>query len=152
MSPYALDPIRAVGPVRLVLTTFPSRETALAAVTEAVEGRLAACGNVLPAESRYFWKGRVEAQSEAVVVFKTVPKKVGALFEFLGRTHPYEVPEVVEVDVPRVDPRYLAYLSATLEPDAPPPPLGGLTRRRARRGRAVRRPRRTRAPRRRRSR
>lgn len=52
MSPYSLEPIRAVGPVRLVIATYPSREAALAAVTTAVERRLAACGNVLPAESR----------------------------------------------------------------------------------------------------
>jgi periplasmic divalent cation tolerance protein len=131
VSPYSLEPIRAVGPVRLVLTTYPSRAAALAAVTSAVERRLAACGNVVAAESRYLWKGQVEAQEEALVVFKTVPKKVGALFEFLGSTHPYEVPEIVEIDVPRVDPRYLRYLSATLDQDAPPPPLGGGSMRRA---------------------
>ncbi|MCI4342899.1 MAG: divalent-cation tolerance protein CutA [Thermoplasmata archaeon] len=131
MSPYSLEPIRAVGPVRLVLTTYPSRTAALAAVTAAVERRLAACGNVGAVESRYLWKGRVESHEEAMVVFKTVPKKVGALFEFLGSTHPYEVPEILEIDVPRVDPRYLRYLSATLDRDAPPPPLGGGTRRRA---------------------
>jgi periplasmic divalent cation tolerance protein len=131
VSPYSLDPIRAVGPVRLVLTTYPSRAAALTAVTTAVERRLAACGNVLAADSRYLWKGRVESQEEAVVIFKTVPKKVGALFEFLGSTHPYDVPEIVEVDVPRVDPRYLRYLSLTLDHDAPPPPLGGGPIRRA---------------------
>jgi len=131
VSPYSLEPIRAVGPVRLVLTTYPSRAAALAAVTLAVERHLAACGNVVAVESRYFWKGRVEAHEEAMVVFKTVPKKVGALFECLGSTHPYEVPEIIEVDVPRVDPRYLRYLSATLDHDAAPPPLGGGTRRRA---------------------
>jgi periplasmic divalent cation tolerance protein len=140
VSPYSLEPIRAVGPVRLVLTTYPSPEAAARAVTGAVERRLAACGNILPAESRYLWRGRVETHAEAVVLFKTVPKKVGALFDFLRTTHPYQVPEIVELDVPRVDDRYLRYLSQTLDPDAAPPPLGGgLTRRegpRAREGRA----------------
>jgi periplasmic divalent cation tolerance protein len=131
MSPYSLEPIRAVGPVRVVLCTYPSREAALAAVTTAVERHLAVSGNVVPAESRYLWRGRVEARTEAVVFFKTVPKKVGALFEFLGSTHPYEVPSILEVDIPRVDPRYLRYLSVTLDHDAPPPPLGGGSRRRA---------------------
>jgi periplasmic divalent cation tolerance protein len=147
VSPYSLEPIRAVGPVRLVLSTYPSRDAALAAVSAAVERRLAACGNVVAAESRYLWRGRVEAQTEALVVFKTVPKKVGALFEFLGSTHPYEVPEIVEVDVPRVDPRYLRYLSVALDPDAAPPPLGGgLIRREGPRARGARAPARTRGP------
>ncbi len=50
--------------------------------------------------------------------------------------------------------RYLRYLSLTIDPDAPPPPLGrtGSTRREAPRARAARVPGRTRAPRRRRSR
>lgn len=148
MSPYSLEPIRAVGPVRLVMATYPSREAALAAVTAAVERRLAACGNILSAESRYLWRGRVEAHTEALVLFKTVPKKVGALFEFLGATHPYDVPEIVEVDVPRVDPRYLRYLSLELDQDAAPPPLGGgLMRRGGRRDRAAPDPGRTRGPR-----
>jgi periplasmic divalent cation tolerance protein len=152
VSPYALDPIRAVGPVRLVLSTFPSRDAALTAVTTAVERRLAACGNVVPIESRYLRHGRVESQSEALVVFKTIPKKVGALFEFLGTTHPYELPEIIEVDVPRVDPRYLRYLSQTLDRDPAPPPLGGgLRRREGPRARGAPTPRRTRGPRHRRS-
>jgi periplasmic divalent cation tolerance protein len=147
VSPYSIEPIRAVGPVRLVIVTYPSHDAAVAAVTAAVERRLAACGNILPAESRYLWRGRVEAHSEAFVVFKTVPKKVGALFEFLGSGHPYSVPEIVEVDVPRVDPRYLRYLSLTLDQDAPPPPLGGgFIRREAPRARAARDPGRTRGP------
>jgi periplasmic divalent cation tolerance protein len=147
VSPYSLDPIRAVGPVRLVISAYPSRDAALAAVSTAVERRLAACGNILPAESRYLFRGRVESRTEALVVFKTVPKKVGALFEFLGKNHPYEVPEIVEVDVPRVDPRYLRYLSVTLDPVPVPTPMGaGLIRREEPPARGVRAPPRTRGP------
>jgi len=147
VSPYSIEPIRAVGPVRLVLATYPSREAALAAVTSALERRLAAVGQVIATDSRSLSRGRVEARSGALVVLRTVPKKVGALFEFLGSTHPSEVPEIVEVDVPRVDPRYLRYLSATLDQDSAPPPLaGGLTRREGPRVRGARAPPRTRGP------
>ena len=65
------------------------------------------------------------AEDEVLVVFKTVPKRVGALFESPRRTHPYDVPEMIELDVPRVDPPYLRYLAETLDADSPPPPLGG---------------------------
>jgi hypothetical protein len=61
--------------------------------------------------------------------------------------HPYDVPEVAELDVPRVGGAYLRYLAVTLDPASPPPPLGGgATRRGARRARGARSPRRTRAP------
>jgi periplasmic divalent cation tolerance protein len=153
MSPYPLDPVRAVGPLRVVVTNYPNERDALEAVGRVLERRLAACANVLPASSRYWWKGTVESSNESVVLFKTVPKRVGALFAFLKETHPYEVPEIIELDVPRVDPAYLRYLAETLDRASPPPPLGGgLMRPAARRVPGARPPGRTRAPHRRRSR
>jgi periplasmic divalent cation tolerance protein len=153
MSPYPLDPAEARGPMRLVLTSYPSRDDALRAVDAVLARRLAACANLVPIDSRYWWKDRVESTGETLVLFKTVPKRVGALFRLLKETHPYAVPEVVEIDVPRAEPGYLRYLAATLDPDAPPPPLGGGTiRPAAPRGRGARAPGRTRAPHRRRSR
>jgi periplasmic divalent cation tolerance protein len=151
MSPYPLDPVRAVGPMRLVVTTYPSRDAALAAVEVALRKKLAACANIVPAHSRYWWKGRLESADEAMVFFKTVPKRVGALFRYLETSHPYDVPEVAEIDVPRVGNGYLRYLAGTLDPSSPPPPMGGgTTRSEARRGRGARSPPRTRAPHRRR--
>jgi periplasmic divalent cation tolerance protein len=153
VSPYPLEPARSMGPMRLVVTTFPSREAALRAVEGVLTGHLAACANIVDTHSRYWWKGRVESADEALVLFKTVPKRVGALFRYLEVNHPYDVPEVAEVDVPRVGSAYLRYLAATLDPESPPPPWGGgPTRSGARRGRGARAPRRTRGPHRRRSR
>jgi len=147
MSPYPMDVAHAVGPVRLVLSTYPSRESALRAVNGAVERRLAACGTLLEAESRYWWKGSVVSAPELLVMFKTVPKRVGALFAFLQATHPYDVPEILEIDVPRVGAGYLTYLARTIDVTAPPPPLGGgsTRRREVPRGREARVPGRTRA-------
>ncbi len=146
MSPYPLEPARSLGPMRLVLTTYPSREAALSAAHAALRAELAACANIVPVSSRYWWKGRLESADEALVLFKTAPKRVGALFRFLETNHPYEVPEIVEVDVPRVGAAYLRYLAATLDPESPPPPMGGgAMRRGARRARGAPRPGRTRA-------
>lgn len=148
MSPYPLDPVAAVGPLRLVLSAFPDDPSAARAVDAALAGRLAACANRWPVGSTYWWKGKVERTSEVLVLFKTAPKHVGALFALLARLHPYDVPEIVEVDVPRVHPPYLAYLAETIDPHAPPAPWGGgtvaPTRRGSPRARAARAPGRTR--------
>jgi len=154
VTPFPLEPVRSLGPMRVVVTTFPSREAAVAAVDAVLGKELAACANIVPAHSRYWWKGRLESADESLVLFKTVPKRVGALFRFLETHHPYDVPEIVELDVPRVGAGYLAYLAETLDPNSPPPPMGGgpLTRRAAPKARGARRPGRTRAPRRRPSR
>jgi periplasmic divalent cation tolerance protein len=104
------------SPMRLVLSAYPSREVALKALGGALERRLVACGTVLPAESRYWWKGKLESQTEALVLFKTVPKRVGALFAYLASTHPYKVPEIVELDLARVHGPYGDYLAGVLDP------------------------------------
>jgi periplasmic divalent cation tolerance protein len=147
VSPYPMDPVDATGPMRLVLTAFPSEAAADRAVRTVLAAKLAACAQSTPVRSRYWWKGRVRSEDEVVVVFKTVPKRVGALFRRLGELHPYDVPELIELDVPRVHPPYLAYLAETLDAEAPPPPLGGgtptLRRRAGPRGRGARRPGRT---------
>lgn len=153
MTPFPADPEWARGPVRLVITTYPTRERALLAVGGAVSRRLAACGSVVPVESRYWWKGRVQSEAEALVVFKTVPKRVGALFRYLEEDHPYSVPEILELDVPRTTTGYLAYLTGTLDRASMPPVRRPRAMRRGgRRDPAVRGPGRTRAPHHRRSR
>lgn len=154
-----MDPVDATGPMRLVVCAFPDERSALAAIDRALSARLAACAQRHPVDSAYWWKGRVETAREIVVVFKTAPKRVGALFRQLAEGHPYDVPEIVEIDVPRVHVPYLGYLAATIDADAPPLPLGGgrrvrrprtATRPGSPRGRGAPRPGRTRAPRRRR--
>jgi periplasmic divalent cation tolerance protein len=149
VTPYPMDPVDATGPMRLVVTTFPSEAAAERAVRAILGARLAACAQSTPVRSRYWWKGRLRTEDEVLVVFKTVPKRVGGLFRRIAELHPYDVPEVIEIDVPRVHPPYLAYLAETLDADSAPPPLGGgsppARRRGGPRARGVRRPGRTRA-------
>ncbi len=145
MSPFPEDPVRARGPLRLVVSTYPSREAALAAVEGALRARLIACANFTAVESRYRWEGKLESATEVLVVFKTVPKLVGALFRFVKVNHPYRVPEIAEVDVPRADPAYLKYLGETLDPSSGAPRgAAHATRRGGPRGRGGRHPPRTR--------
>jgi periplasmic divalent cation tolerance protein len=146
----------AVGPMRLVVCVFPDTPEVAAMVRGAVERRLAACANSIEANSTYLWRDAMETARERLVLFKTSVKNVAALFRYLGRVHPYEVPDIFELDVARVHPPYLAYLLETIDQGPPPPPLGGgparATRPEGRRARGGRGPGRTRAPRRLRSR
>jgi periplasmic divalent cation tolerance protein len=149
MTPYPMDPVDATGPMRIVVTALPDSEASESLIRAALDARLAVCAQVVSARSTYWWKGAVEVAPERVVWFKTSPKRVGALFRFLSERHPYEVPEIIEIDIARVHGPYLSFLAKTLDHDAPPPPLGGgravwrPTRRGAPRGRGARRPART---------
>lgn len=121
MSPYPADPVDATGPMRLVLVSAP-RASAASLARDAVRLRFAACVQLIDIRSIYWWRGRREESEETLLLFKTVPKRVGGLFRYVARRHPYEVPEIVELDVPRVHPPYLAYLTAALGAPAIPPP------------------------------
>lgn len=111
-----------------------------------LDRRLAACASSWPIASTYWWKGALEAAEEVVILFKTTPKRVGALIQTLEREHPYDVPEVLELDVPRATDGYLAYLVSELgSPAALRGPRGRLRRRGSPSVRGVGSPRRTRA-------
>ena len=152
MSPYPVEPPRAQGPMRLVLTAYPSEQAAQRAIRGALGRRLAACASAIAQRSTFLWRGRRETARETLVVFKTAPKTVGALFRYLSDSHPYEVPEIAEVDVPRAEPAYLAWLTGLVDPSSATGPSGRLRRPGGRRARGARAPARTRGRPRRRSR
>lgn len=137
------------GILRVVYCVFPDGPSARRVGDGAVVRRLAACVNRFPIDSTYRWKGAVERAHEVVGVFKTSPRKVGALFEYLAREHPYQVPDIFEIPVARAHRPYLEYLAETLEPGLRIPPAQmpsrrSVTRRGSPRARAARDPRRTR--------
>ncbi len=153
MTPFPIEPARADGPVRLVLSTFPDERSAVRFARAAVRRRLAACATLLPVRSIYRWNGRLVDDAERLVLFKTAPKRVGSLFAFLDERHPYTVPEVAEVDLPRVLSRYAAWVDTATRAGAEEGRVARLTSRPARRrGLGGPPPARTRARRRRRSR
>jgi len=110
VSPYPVEPVRATGPVRLVLSTFPDPASARRVGAAAVESHRAACVSYLATDSTYWWQGRRVDAREVLALFKTAPKRVGSLVEFLRRHHPNEVPEILEVDVTRAHPPYVAWV------------------------------------------
>ena len=97
--------------VLTVFTTWPDLETARAAARALVEERLAACGNIVPGvESVYRWEGKVETGAEVLVIFKTVLASYPAFETRLRALHPYEVPEVIAVQVTAGLPAYLRWV------------------------------------------
>jgi periplasmic divalent cation tolerance protein len=113
-----LDPTGADRRLRLVYSAVPDERTAETLGRGAVERRLAACANWWPISSVYWWKARVERSEERAVWFKTSPKKLGALFRYLESEHPYEVPDIVEIQVSRAYEPYLGWMLRSIDPDS----------------------------------
>jgi periplasmic divalent cation tolerance protein len=90
----------ADSPVIVVLTTAPSAEVAETIGTALVEERLAACANLVPGVTSIFrWKGEVSREPEILVVLKTTPARLGTLRRRLVELHPYDVPEMLALEV-----------------------------------------------------
>ena len=150
MTAPPLDPTGADRRLRVVYCAVPDRATADRLAEATVARRLAACASAWPIRSIYWWSGALERADEQALLFKTSPKKLGALFRYLSRHHPYEVPDLFEIQVPRVHEPYIAWLQAAIDPDSREGPTEegrGATRRAGPQGRARSGRRRTRAPR-----
>lgn len=97
----------------MAITTVPSLEVGRKLVRELVERRLVACGNILAGTtSIYRWKGTIEETGECLVLLKTRRSRWDELKNAVPALHPYEVPELIAVEIADGHPRYLEWLSA----------------------------------------
>lgn len=82
--------------ILIVFCNVPDETLARTLARELVEGRLAACVNLLPpVTSLYRWEGRIEEASEVPLLIKTTRDCYPALERAIRARHPYEVPEIL---------------------------------------------------------
>ena len=99
----------------VAMTCAPSLDKASELARALVEERLAACVNVLPvARSIYRWQGKLCEEPEHLCLIKTRADRVEALRTRLVALHPYEVPELVVIDVQSGHNPYLAWIDESL--------------------------------------
>ena len=97
---------------RVALVTAPSPTVGADLCRALVEERLAACGNVVPGiRSIYRWEGQVVDEAEVLLVLKTVREKVPELIARTRELHPYEVPEILVLDVEAGHMPYLEWVT-----------------------------------------
>jgi periplasmic divalent cation tolerance protein len=83
-----------------VYMTASSAEEAKKLGRALVEARLAACVNILDRmTSFYWWQGKIEEGSEAVLIAKTTRKHLKALTAKVKSLHSYTVPCVVGLPI-----------------------------------------------------
>ena len=101
----------------LVITTLPDRETALKLANKLVEGRLAACINVMAeCTSIYRWKGKIETAPEVPVLIKTMKTHFPQVEKLVKQHHPYELPELIAVPITTGAAAYLEWIAAETLP------------------------------------
>jgi len=96
--------------MRLVISTYGKKEEAEKLAKEFIEKKLVACVSLIPIKSFYVWKDKLEEAEEVLAIFKTSSRKSKRLMKEIKRTHSYEVPEVLEIKVNKVDEDYYNWI------------------------------------------
>ena len=79
----------------VLLTTTPTREEAARIAKLLIDEKLAACIQLLPIESFYFWEGKTQNEAELLLLVKTRKALFDKAIARIKEVHSYTVPEIV---------------------------------------------------------
>jgi len=94
----------------VVVSTFPDKRSLAKIANRLVEDKIVACVNLFRVSSVYSWKGKIESGDEYLGIFKTTQKNKGLLKKALAELHPYDVPEIAELDVISANSSYMQWI------------------------------------------
>jgi periplasmic divalent cation tolerance protein len=101
----------------VVFLTAANGEEATRLADLLIGAHLAACVQILPEmESVYRWEGKIERQSEILLLAKTTTAKFADLEREVRALHSYETPEIIAVPIVAGSNPYLQWLDASLKP------------------------------------
>ena len=99
------------------LCSCPDTETAHALAEQLVGNHLAACVNVIPSVTSFFqWEGRLEKDSEVLLIIKCAERSWQDLHDFLAAEHPYDNPEIIALPVCQGSNSYIDWVLAECAP------------------------------------
>ena len=82
-----------------------------------LKNRLAACIHVFNTiESMYWWKGKIQASSETVLIAKTTKSMFPKLCKQVKLLHSYSCPCIAQLEVSNTNNEYKRWLLANLTP------------------------------------
>ena len=76
-----------------------------------IEEKLAACANIHPINSIYWWEGKIVEDSEIAMLVKTKAELVDEVITRVKELHSYEVPCIVSLPIEKGYPDFLKWIS-----------------------------------------
>jgi periplasmic divalent cation tolerance protein len=99
----------------IVFMTAANGEEATRLADMLVGAHLAACVQILPEiESVYRWEGKIERQSEVLILAKTTRARFDELEREVRALHSYETPEIIAVPILTGSIPYLEWLQKSV--------------------------------------
>lgn len=100
----------------LVLCTINDLDRAKNISKILLEDKLIACVNIIPkVTSLYRWQGEICEDSEYLMVLKSRSSLFEVLKNKISALHPYEVPEIISVEIKEGAKSYLEWLNKELK-------------------------------------
>jgi periplasmic divalent cation tolerance protein len=110
------DDARTSQALVMAVTTLDDPQAAAALATALVERNLAACCQIVgPIQSIYRWQGKLEQAVEYQVWIKTRRDLWSELEQAIKQLHPYDVPELLLIEVPEASAPYARWLHEQLD-------------------------------------
>ncbi|MBI3035331.1 divalent-cation tolerance protein CutA [Candidatus Woesearchaeota archaeon] len=82
----------------LVYITCRDKKEAKKISMHLLKKRLAACANIFPIKSMYWWKGKIVDENESAIIAKTIEKNFEKVVREVKRIHSYEIPCILRIN------------------------------------------------------
>jgi periplasmic divalent cation tolerance protein len=99
----------------VILSTISTLEDGKLIARGLVEKGLAACVNIVPKMvSIYSWEGKIDEESEHLIIIKSLKINELDIYKEIKTHHPYELPEIISITPSQCDLKYLEWIESVV--------------------------------------
>ncbi|MDD2866733.1 MAG: divalent-cation tolerance protein CutA [Candidatus Omnitrophota bacterium] len=100
----------------VVFMTAPQGPEARSLADMLLKKRLCACVNIVKGMASFFWwRGKIDAAAESLLIAKTEQRLVKKIIREVGKVHSYSVCEIIAMPIVAANAPYLEWISASLK-------------------------------------
>lgn len=101
----------ATGEFIVVMTAIDQKSTANKIIDALLSEKLAACVQVMPITSHYFWDEKICESKELLLLIKSKSEHYEGIETCINSIHDYEVPEILSIPVREGADLYLEWIN-----------------------------------------